>query len=262
MQAKIKIFLLGVILTIIIFSSCKREIFNLPNSQPNLDTLASTLKIFPINNRISFSGYEWIVSNSPNKRVAPGNNFWSDTSVWVDGNGYLHLILKLDTATNKWFCAEIKSENKFGNGTYQFWINGRIDQLDKNVVFGLFNYSGVDFYDEIDIEFAKWGNDTNQNLNYTVYPATGTNGKILGSSTALLMDNSYSTHLYRRSTSSVIFESIYNFKGAKTYTKKINSTTISQKEMPIYINLWSFKSQPPSNQKEVEIIIQKFVYIN
>lgn len=262
MQAKVKISLLGVILTVFLFSSCKRAIYMLPNSQTNSDSLASALKIYPINNSISFSGYNWIVSNSPNKRVAPGNNFWSDKSVWVDGNGHLHLILKMDNATNRWFCAEIQSENKFGNGTYQFWLNGRIDQLDKNVVFGLFNYSGVDLYDEMDIEFAKWGNDSNDNLHYTVYPAANTKGKTLGSSTVLTMDNPTSTHLFIRAKSKIIFESTYNYKGTKTYSQTFNSSTFSQKEMPIYINLWSFKNLPPSNQKEVEIVIQKFVFMN
>ena len=155
-----------------------------------------------------------------------------------------------------------KSEKKFGNGTFQFWVNGRIDQLDKNVVCGLFNYSGVDFHDEIDIEFARWGKERNQNLHYTVYPAANTNGKTLGSSTELKMDNSYSIHQYTRSKASVKFESIYNYKGTKKFSKTFNSSTISEKTMPMYINLWLFKNVPPANQKEVEIIIQKFVFQN
>jgi hypothetical protein len=44
---------------------------------------------------------------------------------------------------------------------HQFWVFGRIDKLDPNVVFGLFGYPIAnvepDGTHEIDIEFAKWG---------------------------------------------------------------------------------------------------------
>lgn len=217
-------------------------------------------KTIPIDNTIYFSGYKWIVANSPNEKSAPGNNYWSDESVWVDAHGHLHLRLTKDTKTGKWFCAQVKSENKFGNGLYEFVINGRIDQLDKNVVFGLFNYSGIDYHDEIDIEFSRWGNEKNESLHYTVYPEENSKSKTWGSSTELAMSDAYSTHRFKRTKTSVAFESIYDHKGQKTHTQTYLAPHISQKKMPIYINLWTFKNLPPSNLQEVELIVEKFVF--
>jgi hypothetical protein len=250
------------LLILILLYSCKRELItplSSMKSNPNSDNLA--IKIFPVNNSISFSGYKWLVANSPNKRSAPGNNYWSDKSVWVDEKGYLHLTLKKDTVSNKWLCAQVSSENKFGNGLYQFWVEGRVDQLDKNVVLGLFNYSGIDYYDEMDIEFSRWGDLKNQNLHYNIYPEENTNAAIWGSSTEFLLNEPYSIHCITRAALSVKFESYYDFQGRKIHTQLHTASTISKKNMPIYINLWAFKNLPPSDQKEVEIIIQKFVFV-
>ncbi|HMG66220.1 MAG TPA: hypothetical protein VK588_00995, partial [Chitinophagaceae bacterium] len=116
--------------------------------------------------KIKFSGYSWTVRNTPNKQ-GPGPNYFSDTDVSVDKNGYLHLFIKRDAASGEWSSAEVTADNLSGFGTYQFVVEGPLDRLDKNVVLGLFNYSGNDGLDEMDIEFARWGNDSYPNLNYT-----------------------------------------------------------------------------------------------
>lgn len=247
-------------LALVIFSSCKKELITPPPAPTVSMLISDTVKIFPVNNSITFSGYTWTVKNSPNQRAAPGNNYWSANSVWVDGKGHLHLSLTKDPASNKWFCAQVSSEKKFGNGAYQFWLEGRVDQLDKNVVFGLFNYSGIDYYDEMDFEFSRWGDAKNHNLHYTVYPAENTAAAIWGSSVEFLLNEPYSFHRLSRTSSSLKFESYYDMLGRKIHTQIYNSPNISKKEMPIYINLWAFKNLPPSDQKQVEVIIQKFVF--
>ena len=55
-------------------------------------------------------------------------------------------------------------------------VTGRPDQFDRNIILGLFNYPnspsiGPDGTNEIDIEFAQWGDPNNPNrLNWVVYP--------------------------------------------------------------------------------------------
>lgn len=244
-----------------LFCSCKRELITIRKPIDNVDQMMPDVKIFPVNNIIEFSGYKWIVSNSPDKKAAPGNNYWSSNSVWVDGSGNLHLRLQKDPESEKWFCAEVKSEKEFGFGLYKFWIEGSLDQLDKNVVLGLFNYSGVDFFDEIDIEFSRWGNQNNKNLHYTVYPEENSSAKTWGVSSEITLNDEFSLHQFTRSKTSVKFESYYDFESGKTQGKTYNSATVSKKDMPIYINLWSFQNKSPSDNKEVEIIIQKFEFI-
>lgn len=209
---------------------------------------------------IEFSGYTWKVSNSPHNRKPPGNNFWSKSGVWVDENGYLHLQLKQDPKTKHWICSELKSLTNFGLGTYEFLIEGNLSQLDKNIVFGLFKYSGVDYYDELDIEFAKWGNEQPNNMHYTVYPAENSKADILQASFEFSSETNLSIHRFTRETDKIIFESHPDLSKQPAYSKTFNSQAISQKEMPIYFNLWCFQNKAPENGKEVEIIIRKFKF--
>lgn len=125
---------------------------------------------------VQFSGYTWTIRNTGTATEGPGPNVFNGSNAWVDANGRLHLKITKNTTTGKWNCAEIYSTQKFGYGTYQWQIEGAIGSFDKNIVLGLFNYSGNDRYDEMDIEFARWGNDAWPNLNYTVWPAAGGQG--------------------------------------------------------------------------------------
>ena len=117
-----------------------------------------------------FSGYDWLV-RLPGKSE-PGPNYWSGTNAWVDGAGQLHL--KLSQRQGTWYCAEVSTQQRLGFGQYQWWVTGRLDNLDKNVVFGLFNYPpadvGSDGTNEIDIEIAKWRKQDAPNGNFSVWP--------------------------------------------------------------------------------------------
>jgi beta-glucanase (GH16 family) len=243
------------LLMMVTLLSCKTEIITLPVAQINAVGMKPPEKIFPVNNILHFSGYKWLVTHSPNKRKAPGNNYWNDRNVWVDEKGFLHLILTKDPESNKWFCSQITSETAFGYGSFQFSIEGRIDQLDKNVVFGLFNYAGIDYHDEIDIEFSRWGNSKNPNLHYTVYPEENSDGKIWSAENEFLLSEPYSVHRFTRTATEVKFES-----DGKIHSQIYSGTTISKKPMPIYLNLWAFKNLAPSNHTEVEVIVQNFVF--
>lgn len=119
--------------------------------QPNEDISRDSSTLF-------FSGYTWRITN-PNSLQEPGPNYWSRGNVWVDDSGFLNLRISKNPKTNRWECAQVVSEEDFGYGTYSWQVEGAIDELDKNVVLGLFNYSGNDGHDEMDIEFefARWG---------------------------------------------------------------------------------------------------------
>src|SRR6516225_6734790 len=120
---------------------------------------------------IRFAGYDWVAKSATHE--GPGPNNWNENNVWVDQGGYLHL--KLTKQGDRWYCAEVSTEDRLGFGRYQFWVVGRVDRLDPNVVLGLFNYPtpdvGPDGTHEIDIEFAKWGKPQAPIGNYTVWPA-------------------------------------------------------------------------------------------
>ena len=122
---------------------------------------------------LQFAGRTWIVRDAAS--AAPGPNRWTSENAWVDSLGRLHLRITRG-ADGVWRCAEVKLDTSLGFGTYEFKVEGRIDQLDRNVVFGMFQYpkpsTGPDFTHEIDIEFSRWGSDTAYSGYWTVYPTT------------------------------------------------------------------------------------------
>ena len=234
------------LLALFFFLSCKTQPAN-PSSEQ----------------KIKFSGYTWTVRNTLNKQ-GPGPNYFKTGNVSVDKNGYLHLFIKKDSATGEWSAAEVTADNLLGYGTYQFVVDGQLDKLDKNIVLGLFNYSGNDGLDEMDIEFARWGNDSFPNLNYTIWPAQ----KAFKNASAVkefTLGSNLSTHYFRRNADSVVCSSFNGItpdpgKLIYSYTFTGSTVSISKLSMPVHINLWLFDGHPPANQKTVEIIIRSFTY--
>jgi hypothetical protein len=116
---------------------------------------------------IRFSGYDWTVKSGD--KIAPGPNNWDENNVSVDERGDLHL--RLTQRDGKWYSSQVSLNDRLGFGRYQFWVIGRVDEFDANVVLGLFNYPPPDVgpgrTNEIDIEFAKWGHTTAPIGNYT-----------------------------------------------------------------------------------------------
>ena len=213
--------------------------------------------------QIHFAGYTWLVSNA-NQPVAPGPNFWNNQNAFVDQEGKLHLRLTKNEATGLWSAAEIISQQMFGTGTYEFFVEGHIDQLDKNVVFGIFQYSGVDMHDEIDIEYSKWGDNGGTNLTYSVWPKEGIKAGKWSSENTIRLEGTHTTQRMIRSDSEIQFLSLHGFRSDDKFAYHIarckRKRIITNKPMPLYLNLWLFRGKPPSNAREVEIIIHKFSF--
>ncbi len=204
---------------------------------------------------INFSGHEWIVRNDG--QGAPARNFWRQDNVWLDENGFLHL--KIRKVGDAWTCAELQTAEKFLYGKFEFEILGRIDELDKNIVLGLFKYpqeNGRDGLDEIDIEFSRWGKDDNFNGLFTVYSDQQNRPEKSQNFTFTLKGNR-TTHSFTRTPESIYFQSFHgNQNGNKFADWKFESDNISKTPMPVYLNFWLFKGQPPSDLQESEIIVK------
>lgn len=215
---------------------------------------------------IQFSGYEWIVRDKG--LSGPGPNKWSGSNVWLDKDGDLHL--KITHTNNGWYCAEVTTTERLGFGEYQFQVIGTIDQLDPNVVLGLFNYPtsdvGTDGTNEIDIEFAHWGNAEWPIGNFTVWPVESGLTQI-SESFPVELNGTYTTHRFIWESQQIFFQSLH---GHENDDKNVITNWlfkpdeplkyISQQSMPIHINLWLFEGQSPMNGNEVEIIIHSFTF--
>ncbi len=207
---------------------------------------------------ISFAGLTWQVRDDG--KGSPGGNFWRDENVWVDNFGRLHLQIR--KVENTWTCAELQTIERFLFGKFSFEIIGRIDEFDKNIVFGLFKYpqeKNRDGFDEIDIEFSKWGKDENGIGNYTVY--SDVNGFAEDNyNFQFALEGTHSTHSFTQSANNIIFQSFHghrneNKSGGEIRELRFFGSNIAKKPMPIYLNFWLFRGVPPSNSKEAEIVI-------
>jgi hypothetical protein len=243
----------------IALTSCKKDL-----AKPAIVTGTTENGKLKVNSTLTFSGYTWTIKDSGTGTAGPGPNHWKGANSFVDANGYLHLKLSKNTTTNQWECAEVTSTTNFGYGTYQWQVEGPVSTLDKNIVLGFFNYSGVDGYDEMDIEYAKWGVASNPFVGYTVYPAQGASGNF-HNATSFTTSGTYTTNRFKRTATSVIFKAINGFYEDDTnlaYTTTCSSPaySISTLSMPVHMNLWLFQGAAPTSTSTVEIIVHSFKF--
>lgn len=227
--------------------------------------LTVTLLASAAGRTIEFSGYQWEVRPTQ-WSGGPGPNHWDEDNVSVDSSGYLHL--KLTERNGEWYCSEVSTPEALGYGRYQFTIVGRVDQFDPNLVLGLFNYPeedvGPDGTNEIDIEFARWGEPDNPILNYTIFPAREGVRPTSVSFPLALRGAGQSTHTFDWSATSILFQSFNGRKATGTplasyfFAPKNYQSRIPQSLLPVHLNLWLFQGKPPLNGQEVEIIVRSF----
>jgi hypothetical protein len=218
---------------------------------------------------LQFSGYTWVVRESNDGKQGPGPNRWKGANAFVDSQGYLHLLVS--KVGDNWYCAEVTSKKKFGYGTYQWDVESKFDTLDKNIILGLFNYSGIDGRDEMDIELGRWAKDKFDNTSYTIYPAQDFPDKSNWNktfNTTLTSAPFYTTQRFTwKDNKSVFFQELSGFHDDDS--NLIDSVTcynpphsISSLPMPVHMNFWLFESGSPSNNMPAEVIIHSFKFIS
>jgi hypothetical protein len=219
-----------------------------------------------------FSGYQWVVRATG--EGGPGPNTWDDANARVDDLGQLHLQItnnRVLEGYTEWRCVELSTVQRLGFGRYQFQVIGRIDNLDRNVVLGLFKYPtpdvGLDGTNEIDIEFAQWGRTTANNADYVVYPASGPRAPNDTLDFQVLLQGDFTTHRFLWDSRQVTFQSLYGHRDNDIgefqrwqYTPN-EGRLIPQQPTPVHINLWLFRGHPPYNSREVDIVISQFAFI-
>lgn len=217
---------------------------------------------------IDFSGYRWMVRDYAG---GPGPNEWSADNVRLEPDG-LHLTIA-QSPEGIWHCAEVLMTAPLGFGTYSFEVEGDVDGLDPNIVLGLFNYPGSaeigpDGTNEIDIEFARWGNPARPApLNWTVYPA-GLGPEPGHSDARFEPKSTVTTHRFVWSRRSVAYSS-FDAKASSpdkpvaqwTYEPADPITQIPQQPLVVHLNFWLLDGKPPASGKPAEIVIKSFLFM-
>jgi hypothetical protein len=220
--------------------------------------------------RLSFSGYEWTLKSGA--RLGPGPNRWETANVRLDAAGRLSFTIKGD-ATSGWSCAEVSMARRLGFGLYEFQTIGPIGGLDPNVVLGLFNYPPPDVgpgaTNEIDIEYARWGNARNPNGNFTLWPARE-GEKSVSHTFSVPADIEQATHRFLWLPDRIVWQALRGHsKNARDdrgefarweFKPPANSGLIPQKPLPVLINLWLFQGKAPTDGKEVSVTLARFAH--
>ena len=215
---------------------------------------------------IDFSGYVWAVKDHGKTKVGPGPNLFSDgtDSVWVDSDGRLHMRIR--KKRGRWYAAEVINTCSLGYGTYRFYLNNEVHDLDPNIVLGLFTWSddAAFAHRELDIEVARWGNPANDNAQFVVQPYD------------------FQGHIFRFTWPPGAPQSTHSFvwgNGSASFSSQVGHfdpggpppvVTASYDffdaipepgdENP-RINLWLMQENIPTDGQQAEVIIDRFEFV-
>ena len=232
----------------------------IPASKLNISSQSDSLDIervqagvrYPSEGVINWKGQDWYLTRGISN---PGNNYWNNTGAWIDNQDRLHLTIVNDDG--KWKCTMLNSQNNYQYGTLTWTVASPIYTFDKNSVVGLCTY--LDDYHELDIEPTRWGETIGEQLWYTVQPAK-IKGNFKGYPVPSSIDGTNTTYRIEWKPTYVRFTSMQaDGKIIGDYLYE-NVSGIPQEPESIIMNLWLNKAMPPSDGKNIELIISDFTY--
>ncbi|MBD3236478.1 MAG: hypothetical protein GF330_07230, partial [Candidatus Eisenbacteria bacterium] len=225
---------------------------------------------FPGGRAVDFAGRSWRVKGPG--FYGPGPNVFCDDPdcVWVDGEGRLHLTLS-DQGSH-WAATEVALEEALGYGDYIVTTVGRLDLLAIQAVLGIFlwqygpcwdeAYLWWNPYNEIDIEYSRWGYPSNEIGQFVAQPydwpgnterfdATFAEGEVVSHAMRWLPDRVE----YRVWRGGPEAESPQTLIHEWTYT----GPHIPRPEQPrMHLNLWKLEGNPAADQ---EVLFSGFVFV-
>ncbi len=221
--------------------------------------------------KIVFSGYTWSVLQSE-WEMGAGPNYYTDDAndVWVDPNGHLHLNIVYKDAN--WYCSEVIANENFGYGTYAFTVKSDINQLDPNIILGLFIYDVPDPQGnprEIDVELTKWGDPNNPNNAQFVVQPWQHEGNVCRFNIDYSGDTETTTHVITWKPNRIDFCSYYGDYTPHPCGKDIiDCWSYLGDDIPKpgcenpRINFYLMKGDPSTNGQDAEIVIKNFQYLS
>jgi hypothetical protein len=218
---------------------------------------------------LDFAGYRWSVK-SRDFPVGPGPNRFSDREedVWVDGDG-LHLTVS--PRDGHWYCTEVILQDSFGYGTYVFHTKCRPDQLDPNIVAGLFTWEteAPPPHRELDFEYSRWGKaDDPTNAQFVVQPY-----ETPGNLVRYRVDPDHATpaltHILVWQPGRARFLTAHGHHQPDRIPEQqiISAWTYTGAGVPepgnenIRINLWLDRGHPPDHGKKTQLLVTSFRYL-
>jgi hypothetical protein len=218
---------------------------------------------------VQFSGRSWRVKGPG--YYGPGPNLFCDSPscTWVDAAGRLHLTHQ--QIGGAWYATEVALVDALGYGDYVFTTVGRLDQIDPAVVFGLFlwqygacydpAYLWWNPYNEIDIEFSRWGVPGNAIAQFVAQPYDWPGN--LDRFDATFATNERTSHAFRWLADRVEFRSWRGGPGDESPASLIHEWTYTGPHIPrpdqprVHLNLWRPDTPPATYQ---EVVLDTFAF--
>lgn len=232
---------------------------------PSLD--AVQWNDFASGRTIAFAGRTWRVKGPG--YYGPGPNSFSNSAsaVYADANGRMHLTIQNVGGT--WYSTEVALTEPLGYGDYVFTTRGRLDTLHPTTVLGLYiweygpcydyGYLWWNPYNEIDVEFSRWGVAGAPNAQFVAQPYDW--GGNLLKFPYTFTDGEVTSHAFRWRPDRVEFRSWRGGSTAEATSPLVNSWTYTGPHIPrpdqprVHLNLWQSSGPPTSTQ---EVVLDAF----
>lgn len=217
---------------------------------------------------VTFAGRPWRVKGPG--YYGPGPNLFDNGTgaVSVDSLGRMHMTIH--RIGSSWYSSEVALVDALGYGDYVFTTRGRLDLLDPNAVLGLFLWQyGPCYdtaflwwnpYDEIDVEFSRWGYPANALAQFVAQPADVPGNRFRFNPT--FGDTERTSHAMRWLPQGVEFRSWRGGPDAESPSTTIATWTYTGGYLPrpdaprVHINLWQLAS-PAVTQ---EVVLDGFTF--
>jgi len=207
----------------------------------------------PAKEVLKFSGYEWEVRKSPSDRGGP--NDYDARNAWVDDHGLLHLLLT--QRDGRWTSAEIKLTRSLGYGTYTFVVHDT-SRLDPAAALGFLTwdqFGPAENHRELDVEVSRWGNPDNKDVQFVVQPHY-----VAANVYRFQQPASRLTHSFRWEPDRALFRTVGS-TGREIARREFTSGVPVPGTESIYMNLLYFRGSPKPPSSDVEVVVEKFVYL-
>ena len=211
----------------------------------------------PARKTLTFSGYEWEIRQTPMNRG--GRNEFDARNAWTDGQGRLHLgLVKRD---GEWTSAEVALARTLGYGTYVFVVRDAA-RLDPAAALGMVTWDDTaasQNYRELDIEISRWGDPAGKNAQYGVRPQ-----HLAPNVARFEVPRGVVTHTLRWEPGRAAFETISGAvvgAGRRIFQHEFTSGIPTSGNERLRLNLVYVRSSPKPPEKDVEVVIDRFVYL-
>jgi hypothetical protein len=214
--------------------------------------------VAPASKTISFSGYDWLVRQTQNDRH--GMNDYDGRNVWVDNDGYLHLLLI--ERDGRWTSADVRLTRSLGYGTYSFDVRDAA-QIDPAAAFSMYTFDplGSDQnFREVAVDVSRWGQADAMNGQFVVQPET-----VPANVFRFALPAGRLTYSFRWEPGRVSFKAVQSSATARgggviaerLFTARVPTAGAERPQMTLLYDRAA--ARPPS--KSVEVVVEKFVFL-